>query len=63
MDKPTFSVEDARAAIAADQQQRLEACRAEIADALRKHRCRIMAVIILTQDGRQASAQPQIVAE
>lgn len=61
--KPTYNVRkskpapattppDLDALLAQDRQQRLSLCQAEIAAALRRHRCILVAAASLTQDGR-----------
>ncbi len=56
------SIEEARAALAADRQSRAEACREAVSAALEEYRCQLVAVIVPSPDGRSAMAQVQIVA-
>lgn len=51
-DKPTITPEQAAALIAADQQARVDAMRADMDALLKQHRCQLVAVPQITQDGR-----------
>lgn len=60
--KEKITPEQAQALLAQERQQRAEACIAEVTAALQQHRCRVVAPISITADGRLV-ARVEIVAQ
>ena len=61
-DEQTITPAKARMVLEADRQQRMKACSEEIAQVLARHGCQLVAVPMLSQDGRVV-ARVQVVGE
>ena len=51
-----ITAEEARALLQREEDERLRQCAAEVEEVLARHRCRAVAVVNLTQDGRITAA-------
>jgi len=62
VNEPTMTTEQAAALVEADRQRRVQAAAEAVAAALREHNCDLVAVPMITPDGRIV-AQVQVMAK